>query len=341
MSIAADAWEAYRLRWKRRRLLWRAFRKRRELTSVVNRTDAVSAGDVLGFMTVRNEVLRLPFFLTHHRRLGVKHFLIVDNNSRDETAAYLREQPDVSLWSTEASYKSARFGMDWVTYLLMRYGHGHWCLTLDADEILIYPHWTEKPLQSLTEWLDQRSQTAFGALMLDLYPKGPTDQTIYRSGQDPVDCLQWFDAEGYTRTRQEPLRNLWQQGGARARMFFQEDRKLAPTLNKLPLVKWNRRFAYVNSTHALLPRRLNLAYDGVPARQLSGVLLHTKFLNTIAKRSKEERRRKQHFSDSALYDAYYAALIDNPDLWCDRSARYEGWQQLVDLSLMSSGDWPS
>lgn len=339
MSIATDAWTAYRLRWKRRRLLWRAFRKRRELTPIEDRTDSISSGDVLGFLTVRNEALRLPFFLAHHRRLGVKHFLIVDNGSRDETATYLAGQPDVSLWSSPNSYKSARFGMDWLGYLLMRYGHGHWCLTLDADEILIYPYWPERPLQSLTDWLDSKSLAAFGALMLDLYPKGPTDQTRYQKGDDPAGRLQWFDAAGYTRRRQEPLRNLWQQGGARARMFFKKRPHLAPTLNKLPLVKWNRRYVFVNSTHALLPRRLNLLYDGVPSQQISGVLLHTKFLNTIGARSKEERRRKQHFRNSALYNAYYDALIGNPDLWYEDSVRYTGWRQLVDLSLMSPGDW--
>ena len=35
---------------------------------------------------------------------------------------YLLAQPDVSLWSTDASYKAARFGMDWINHLLRRHG---------------------------------------------------------------------------------------------------------------------------------------------------------------------------------------------------------------------------
>ena len=52
--------------------------------------------------------------LDHHRKLGVRHFLIVDNASTDGTAQLL-DQPDISLWTTSASYKASRFGMDWLT----------------------------------------------------------------------------------------------------------------------------------------------------------------------------------------------------------------------------------
>ena len=54
-----------------------------------------------------------------------------------------------------------------------------------------------------------------------------------------------------------PMRNLWLQGGTRDRVFFADRPECAPTLNKLPLVSWRRRYVYVNSTHSMLPPRLN------------------------------------------------------------------------------------
>ena len=84
-------------------------------------------------------MIRLPHFLDYYRRLGVDHFLFVDNGSDDGTAEYLAAQPDVSLWATNHSYRLARFGVDWLGWLQWRYGHGHWCLTVDADELLVYP----------------------------------------------------------------------------------------------------------------------------------------------------------------------------------------------------------
>jgi hypothetical protein len=117
---------AYRLRVRRRILLIRALRRRHELTAVANLTDRIVAGDILCMMTIRNESQRLPFVLDHHRKLGVRQFLIVDNDSTDGSHQFLVDQPDVSLWHTASSYKASRFGMDWLTWLMLRYGHGHW-----------------------------------------------------------------------------------------------------------------------------------------------------------------------------------------------------------------------
>ncbi|WP_298968928.1 glycosyltransferase family 2 protein [uncultured Roseobacter sp.] len=332
-------WTRYKLRWRRRRLLWRGFRSRHRLTVIQNRTEKIAAGDILLFATVRNEAQRLPYFLEHYRALGVRHFLIVDNGSEDGTLELLTAAPDVSLWSTQASYKAARFGMDWLTWLMIRYGHGHWTVTVDADELLIYPEHDTRPLPELTKWLDQQNIAMMGAMMLDLYPKGPPDAQVYTPGQDPCGVLNWFDAYGYWVQRQPKLDNLWMQGGARARCFFAEDPRRAPTLNKIPLVKWNRRYVYVNSTHNALPRRLNRTYDSAGAERVSGVLLHTKFLPGSAARACEERARKEHFSNSDLYTTYYDALAQNPDLWHEGSTRFTSWPQLVDLHLMAKGKW--
>ena len=101
-------------------------------------------------VVLRNEAARLPHFLDYYRSLGVDHFLMVDNGNNDGSAEFLAEQSDVSLWRTEASYRDTRFGLDWSGWLLMRYGHGHWCLTLDVDELLTYPGLSTHNLRDLT-----------------------------------------------------------------------------------------------------------------------------------------------------------------------------------------------
>ena len=338
-QIWQDLALAYRLRWKRRRLLWRSFRKRRQLRAVADRTAAITPDAILVVSTMRNERLRLPYFLAHHRALGVDHFLIVDNDSDDGTREYLSAQPDVSLWSTPHSYRLSRFGVDWLTWLQMKYAHGHWCLTVDADEIFIYPHHDTRNLRALTEWLDMKGIASFGALMLDMYPKGPLQDQTYAPGDDPFDVLQWFDRGNYMIRRQPLLENLWIQGGPRARLFFADKPRRAPTMGKAPLVKWNRRYAYVSSSHSLLPRRLNHVYDDQGGEMTSGVLLHTKFLPAVVHKSAEEKQRREHFANSRLYDDYYDSLTDNPDLWCAHSTRLTGWRQLESLGLMSKGTW--
>ncbi len=339
MGWLSEAAKAYRLRWKRRRLLFRAIQKRRQLHPIKDRTAKISPDAILVFSTVRNEIVRLPYFLEHYRRLGVAHFLIVDNDSDDGTRDYLARQPDVSLWHTSHSYKLSRFGVDWLTWLQIRHGNGHWCLTVDADEILIYPHHDTRPLPALTGWLDRSGRRSMGALMLDMYPKGRLQDHPYRAGDDPFHALNWFDGGNYMIGKKPDLENLWIQGGVRARVFFGDQPRRAPTMGKMPLVRWHWRYAYVSSAHSLLPKSLNRVYSEDGGEMLSGILLHTKFLHVVVDKSAEEKRRREHFTNSALYDSYYDGLMENPDLWCDGSTKLISWRQLEAMGLMSKGGW--
>jgi hypothetical protein len=340
LSWLYHAWRAYRLRWKRRYFLARAIRRKRQLHPVKNRTDTIQPHDIICFSTVRNELERIGHFLEHHRALGVAHFLIVDNGSSDGTTEFLTSQSDVSVWTASTSYKAARFGVDWLTYLQFRYGHGHWCLTLDADELFLPPYAQNGALVPLINWLDAVGAPSLGATMLDLYPKGPVGLADHQPGQDPLRILRWFDRKGLSVEPRAEFQSDLVRGGVRGRVFFSEKPDRAPTLNKVPLVKWNRRFAYLTSTHLILPPRLNRV-KSIGAKQLpSAVLLHTKFLPSIVQKSADEKLRKEHFANSDLYDAYYDALSSSPDLWCAESVEFQDWRQLVDLGLMKTGDLP-
>lgn len=333
-----DGWSAYRLRLKRRDLMWRAFRARHKLHCLANRYTNLPDDAILAFVTVRNEAHRLPHFLAHYRALGVMHFFFVDNMSDDGTVGFLQEQVDVSLWQTGMSYRAARFGMDWLGWLLMHFGRGHWCLTLDADEILVFPHYPDRDLRDLTAWLDGHGSVAFGATMLDLYPRDRLSTVRYRSGDDPVEVLPWFDAEGYTWEYQPRYNHISIRGGVRKRLFFKDHPEHAPHLHKIPLVRWNLRYAYVSSTHIALPPRLNAALDA-RANLPTGVLLHTKFLPGIIGKSADEKHRQEHFTHTERYEDYYDRIIDDPVLWDEHSVRYEGSMQLEKLGLMTRGNW--
>jgi hypothetical protein len=329
----------YRMRLRRKRLLLRAFLKRRQLEPVSDRRSGLRQQPILLFATIRNERVRLPYFLEYYRKLGVDHFLIVDNGSDDGSREYLARQPDISLWTTGAGYRQARYGMDWLMHLLRRHGSGNWCLTVDVDEFLVFPFCETRPLRALTDWLDNAGVRSFGAMMLDMYPKGPVHGQPYREGQNPFDIAQYFDSGNYTIRRNWPYQNLWIQGGPRARLFFAEQPKKAPAMNKIPLVKWDPSYAYVSSTHMLLPRGLNQVYETAGGEKPSGCLLHAKFLDTFALKAEEELKRGQHYAESHEYRAYREGIAKERDLWCTWSEKYINWRQLEILGLMSKGNW--
>lgn len=338
-SPLRDLAYAYKLRLRRRRLLLRALWKSRELDCLRDLTDQIAPGDILAVSTIRNEIERLPAFLDHYRKLGVSHFLVVDNGSDDGSTELLRSQPDVSLWSTSHSYKASRFGMDWLAYLKMRYAHGHWCVTVDADELLIYPGHDASGLQDLTRWLDEEAVEFFSAILLDMYPRGALGQQDVSQADDPIGLLPWFSGYEYSWEWRPKTKGISVRGGPRERVFFTDNRDFTPHLNKTPLVKWSRRYVDFHSTHTLLPRRLNAGLD----RRLnlpSGALLHTKFLDTIIDKSQEEKQRRQHFTYTDRYDDYYDQIIAQPVLWdAQQSVKYEGWQQLEELGLITRGGW--
>lgn len=339
MSIIKTLTDFYYLRLQRRRRRLRAFRKQKELTEIRNREDVRRVSDVFLFSVIHNERHRLSYFLNYYRKLGIDHFFFVDNCSEDGSAEFLAAQPDVSLWATDKSYKRAHFGMDWLNSLLRRFGQDHWTLTVDADEFFVYPHCDTRPIRALTDWLDASSVKSFGAMLLDMYPETALEKQSYSNGQNPFEVLTHFDSGNYTQHLNAKYGNLWIQGGPRQRVFFAEHPDQAPALNKIPLVKWQKGNVFISSTHTLLPRRLNKTFEDWGGERICGTLLHAKFLPDLQHKATSELTRRQHYAGGREYKAYGAGSNSETVLSHQYSTRFEGWQQLESLGLMSLGGW--
>ncbi|MDO9106803.1 MAG: glycosyltransferase family 2 protein [Methylovulum sp.] len=315
-----------------------ARKHRHDLTAVSDRTSRIKRGDLLAFIVLRNETIRIPYFLDYYRALGVGHFLFVDNDSNDGLMDRLAAAADCSVWHTAASYKEAKFGVHWLNYLLRIYGSGHWCLTLDPDEFLDFPHSDSRSLAELTAYLDQEGKASFFAIMLDMYGEGPVDDAGYRSGQNPLDVCPWFDATGYYQDRRPNYGEWWIRGGVRRRVFFPDQPEHAPALNKTVLVKWRWYYAYIASTHIAWPNRLNRPHFSDTLAP-TGCLLHFKYLSLLREKVEEEMERKEHYAGSREYQRYLDGLNDSAVLWSPASVRFRGWRQCVDLGLMNVGRW--
>ena len=238
------------------------------LRRVHNNVRRIRKSDVLLVTCLRNEMIRMPFFLDYYRGLGVDHFLIVDNGSTDGFLDYARKWDDCSVWHTRASYRRAAFGMQWCNYLLRRFGVNHLCVTVDPDEFLVYPFMETRSLHDLGQFLKDDRRECAHALMIDAYGDRPVAETTYRSGDVPFAVCPFFDRDGYTQ-RPGNLRSTFVQGGPRMRIYFCENPELSPALNKVPLVWWKRNFNYHSSMHDLEPRRLNLAHARAEFRSIA------------------------------------------------------------------------
>jgi len=326
----------------------------------------VSAGaaaprEIRAFSGCRNERLRLPAFLRHYRALGVDRFFIVDNDSSDGTAEYLAEQPDVQVFRTSNRFHEARYGTDWLNALLAEFGIGCWCVTVDIDEMLIYPGSETASLRTLTAYLEKHRYEAMSCLLLDLYPAGPLNETAYHAGDDLLAAAPYFDPGPYQQRPIDVCPGVLVRGGMRERIFYPEfrartlgakihdailnrvalrvpflrnvprlrarRRPTPPCLTKVPLVLWDRTSAYLNCTHWI--SRKIVAPE-------TGTLLHFKFLHDFHARAIHETARGEHYDAATEYRRYAEKLEAHPDitLMYEGSTRFERTTQLVGLGLM-------
>ncbi len=292
--------------------------------------------DILVVGCLRNEALRLPDFLAHHRKLGVARFFLIDNGSTDGTVDYLRQQPDVCLFHTSDSYASSRCGVDWLNAVLGDYAVGHWTLILDADELFVFPGFEDTGLASFVAWVEDQGHDAVCAPMLDMYPRGPLAATGYAAGESLIDTCRWFDADGYERRRIPGGPEVLHRGGPRHRLFW-EGREVgfpSPVLTKIPLVKWRADLELTASTHVLRGARLS---------QVTGLLMHFKFLQDFAPSVAEEQARGEHFMSARQYSVYHDRMAENANLRVrfEGSLRFRDSAQLVARKLMTAPeDYP-
>ncbi len=284
------------------------------------------------FACIRNEALRLPYFLRHYRGQGAGTFYIVDNGSSDSSKDLLRREPDVVLYHAGGSYADSNCGMAWIHTLLDRYGHDRWCLIVDADELLVYPHCESLDLQDLTGFLESAGAHALLTFLIDMYASVPVREAGYQPGMPFLDTCRYFDADGYwSETPDASTRGVPSRGGPRQRVFWQDKERARPTpyLQKIPLVRWSRGLSYGASTHLL---------EGVAFAEVTGALLHFKFFSDFVQRVEEEVQRKEHFAGAFQYSVYAEELRRDPDLtlYHDKAVEYSDSRCLVKRKLIRS-----
>ena len=172
-----------------------------ELMSTPEQLSGLLKNSLAVVVVVRNEMIMLPHFLDHYRRLGVRCFLMVDNLSDDGTREYLLEQPDVGLFSTDTEYKNSHYGVAWQQALLGNFCLNKWVLLADADELLVYPDCETVPLAEFIEGIEQEEGAdCIRTDMIDMYPFADLDDADL-TVESPFAVAKWFDASPFTEWR--------------------------------------------------------------------------------------------------------------------------------------------
>jgi hypothetical protein len=328
------------------------------------RIDSRPIGDhrdeIRAFMTLRDEMLRLPQTIDYHRKMGVVRFFAIDNGSLDGTREFLLAQPDCHVFVTHNSYSEASCGVDWQNALLKEYGVNHWCLVVDADEWFVYPGCERRPLSNLAAYLDRSGAQGMLSFLLDMYGPGTVAAPSVASERSLLDMCHYFDGEyswhrrfyipGAERPR-FPAYNVV--GGPRWRLLFPVLHRYhylpravwhvcsflkiplplafraPPALTKIPFVRWLPGTHYQHA-HATTPIKLS---------DTTGVLLHFKFLDDFDERISTELNRKVNRVQGYWADdltRYYTKRKNNASssFHYAGSIAYESSDQLIRLGLL-------
>ena len=274
---------------------------------------------------------RLEHFLCYYRKIGIEHFIIIDNKSEDNTVDRLTELTDVSLFKADGNYRDSRFGVDWVNYIASKYCIGKWVLHVDADEYFVFPEIDSMTIQELSSELASCGRNSMQCLMLDMYSQKVTSENVVSKGQDPRAVCSFFDGSGYLIKYDRITNTKWIKGGVRGRIFFPEIEK-GPALNKTPLVYWKRHYAFLKSTHQLWPYFLNDWGDDSNEVPRSA-LLHFKFLSDFSYKVQEELNRKQHTHEYNSYSSSGDCSTEISFYENAISVEYLSWRSLSEIKV--------
>ncbi|MDX1402713.1 MAG: glycosyltransferase family 2 protein, partial [Kiloniellales bacterium] len=272
----------------------------------------------------------MPWLITYYRALGVQRFFVIDNGSVDSSIEKLLSENDVHLFSTHASFSANRHGTNWQQALLQLFGKGNWCLTVDADEMLVFPGCENLNLRELATFMDGEGCRALIAPLIDMYPAGALGHTCYAEGRPFIEAFGYFDIGPYYGTGSRRFPPIKLRGGLQHRLLGTlGGNRRGPLLTKVPFIRWRDGDAYFSSAHAIFP--------GLNLSRVSGALLHFKFLGQASKQSRrvieeQDRQAKELDRHRSLHGFFNQGKIARLDF--EGSVRYQGSGNLTSLGFM-------
>ncbi len=282
--------------------------------------------ELIVLCVVRNGALHVKSFLDHHLSLGVKHIVLLDNGSTDETVELARKCERVTILQTRRPYR--RYETVMKRYLVRRFSKGRWSLTADIDELFDYPFSEVLDVGALLTYLNRNAYTAVLAQMLDLFSDTPLKDLRSAPSDSLKERHTYYDISNVERSpypfdTPANAEIKMHSGGIRKAIFGTENGLtkaalicLSPGL--IPFVGWHQT---ANATIA----------------DFTCVLLHYPFVSSFSEKVEEAVRTDRYrVSAAEEYRKYWARLKEIPDLSLKQvtARRFESVNRLLDVGFL-------
>lgn len=283
---------------------------------------------------VRNGVPWVSTFIRHYQQRGAKHIFFLDNGSTDGTADAVAAHDGTSVFRTSLPF--SRYSVALKRWLVRTFGGGGWSLYCDVDELFDYPFSSEIDLPSFLDYLNRRGYTAVTAQMLDMFSAEPLGAVQGRTDEDLKRIYRWYDVEDIIKTKDKFW--LWMNridtdtlyshsGGIRARVFGVHGSKLT----KQPLLR-------CGAPLTVFPYDEHFVTHATMA-DVTGVLLHYKFIAALYEQARDELQRQQH-TNFQIYRRYQEVYTDKPDLLLSgpSTREYDCAEDLLDSGFLVASE---
>lgn len=224
-------------------------------------------------------------WIEHYINIGIKNFVLVDNNSTDSSTTILKkytEKVNIDFWKINDNYNCYKMS-GWKQQILEHYGQGNKYLIVASDELFIYENYKNILFE---DYLKSTKITYIKSLMLDVY----TNKNIY---EGKLKDFKYVDKATYKISNKVPYKQRFY-GGPRSRIFG-----VNPSLQKIPFINYTGNELFVND-HYYYPWSIN------DKAKFCSYLLHYKFLSeTIKKHNIKEK------NNLSFYDKNISILIDD------------------------------
>lgn len=242
---------------------------------------------VILICVVKNDLRKMKNLIIHHRKIGIKHFAILDNGSTDGTIEWLKNQKDVDLFTVQDKYNTNRREA-WINKLVAYYGLNRWYLILDSDELFSFYKMESRNIEYLIDYCVKHSIDRMRAVMIDMY--GADSFYLDNSEEDYLEKCKYFDSNSYKYENRDVIDLIT--GGPRRRIFNQK-----PWLTKYPLCYFVEGDIQGKS-HFLFPYKKN------KNTKCYSAILHYKFLPSDIRKYRKIATEGNYFNDSIQYKDY-------------------------------------
>jgi glycosyltransferase involved in cell wall biosynthesis len=179
------------------RLTWQNFKMNFKLPNntehlVCEKHGSVDSTGMFCVALSHNEAHILLQFLEHHRSIGIKNFIVVNDNSTDETAEILDKQTDVTVYKPKIGSSYKRDKIAWRCDLLDLIADQNWVLLPDIDEHFIYPNMDRCDVDCFADQIESEGAEALFTIMVDMYADKPLKEHNFDSG-NLIEAFPYFD----------------------------------------------------------------------------------------------------------------------------------------------------